>query len=246
MLLLGEKLVQIIAARPTITIGDVITVLQSLDGVLPNEDGLKWFNLLYLKVSEGVRDNPPARKWENPKWLERLDVVFANLYFDAIVNWTQNRNKVARSWSPLLNSRSRRDITRVQFAVAGMNAHINHDLPIALLQTGTQQDIQPRHGTPEHRDFEYVNNILQAVETKVKPYIATGIVGVVDQNLGQIDDIIAMWDIRKARETGWTNAELLWHLRSIPVPRASDDFLTNLDRLVSLGTRGLLVPVDLS
>jgi hypothetical protein len=55
-----------------------------------------------------------------------------------------------------------------------------------------------------------------------------------------------MWNVRKARETGWTNAELLRHLRSVPVPGASDNFLTNLDRLVSLASRGLLVPVGLA
>ena len=243
---LDETIAQIIAARAITTVNDLIAVLQSLDSVLPNDDGLKWFNLLYLRVSEGVRDNPLAGKWENPKWLERLDVVFANLYFVAIVNWQRNPNQVARSWFPLFDSRHRRDITRVQFALAGMNAHINHDLPVALVQTDQEQSVQPRRGTTEHRDFEYVNSILKAVEEKVKSYVATGIVGEIDQDLGQIDDIIAMWDVRKASETAWTNAEILWHLCSVPVAVVTDDFLTNLDRLVSLGRRGLLVPVGLA
>ncbi len=242
---LDEQLKEVVAAKPINTVSDVLVALQKLDGALPNDDGLKWFNLLYLKVSEGVRDNPPPAGWEAPQWLERLDVIFANLYFDAIINWQHNPAQVARSWVPLFESRGRQDIMRVQFALAGMNAHINHDLPIALVRVDSEQGVEPSRGAPEHRDFEYVNNILDAVETKMKPYIATGIIGQIDQDLSEIDDVIAMWNVRKARETGWVNAEILWHLRSAPIPAASDDFLTNLDRLVSLGSRGLLVPVGL-
>jgi hypothetical protein len=219
--------------------------LQNLDNLLPNADGLKWFNLLYLKITEGVRDHPRPGGWEEPRWLERLDVIFANLYFDAILNWQQNPAKAARSWVPLFESRLRRDITRIQFAFAGMNAHINHDLPIALAETNQEKGAQPHRRSPEYRDFEYVNTILEAVETKIKADVATGIVGEIDADLGQVDDVIAMWNVRKARETGWVNGELLWHLRLVPVPTASADFLTNLDRLVSLGSRGLLVSVGL-
>jgi uncharacterized protein DUF5995 len=242
---LDEELVQILAAGPINTIGGVISALQKMDAILPNDDGLKWFNLLYLKVSEGVRDNPPAAGWQAPQWLERLDVIFANLYFDAIINWQRNPMKTARSWAPLFESRRRSDIMRIQFALAGMNAHINHDLPIALVQVDIEKGAQPNRSSPEYRDFEYVNNILEAVEAKIKPYVATGIVGEIDEDLGAIDDVIAMWDVRKARETGWINGEILWQLRAVPVSAASSDFLTNLDRLVSLGSRGLLAPVGL-
>ncbi len=44
---------------------------------LPSSDGLKWFNLLYLKVTQQVETHPPPDGWENPLWLTRLDVVFA-------------------------------------------------------------------------------------------------------------------------------------------------------------------------
>lgn len=242
---LDEQLVQIIAAGPINTVGDVISCLQKMDALLPSDDGLKWFNLLYLKVSEGVRDHPPATGWQSPRWLARLDVVFAGLYFDAIINWQRNPMKTARAWTPLFQSRRRAGIMRIQFALAGMNAHINHDLPIALVQVDSEKGAQPSRSSAEYRDFEYVNNILESVEAQMKPYVATGIVGAIDEDLGAVDDVIAMWNVRKARETGWINGEILWQLRLAPVPAASADFLTNLDRLVSLGSRGLLAPVGL-
>jgi Family of unknown function (DUF5995) len=201
---------------------------------------VKWFNLLYLRVTEGVRDNPPAEGWENPQYVERLAVIFAGLYFSAIASWQRDQDSVVRSWTPLFRSRQRRGIARVQFALAGMNAHINHDLPIALVQTSEEQDIVPRRSSPEHRDFDRVNTILEAVTEQVKQFLATGIVGEIDQDLGQLDDMVALWSVRKARETAYTNGEILWQLRAAST--LSDAFLRNLHRLVGLSSRGLLIP----
>ena len=236
-----EKLGQIALTPAIHSVDDVIAVLRLLDGELRNEDGLKWFNLLYLKVSEGVRSQPQPIHWENAAWLERLDVQFAKLYFSAVADWFGNRPQVARSWLPLFESRNRRGILRVQLAFAGINAHINHDLPIALVQTGKEMRITPKRGTPEFRDFEKVNGVLEAAQENAKRYIATGIVGLIDEDLGQLDDRIANWSVRKARETAWSNGEILWRLNRATAVR--DDFLVNLDRLVSLASRGFLVPV---
>lgn len=235
-----EALVQVISASAMNSIGDVINVMSGLDNILRNDDGLKWFNLLYLKVTEGVRDSPPAEGWQNPQYVERLAIIFAGLYFSAIASWQRNHDSVVRSWSPLFTSRQRRGIARVQFAIAGMNAHINHDLMIALVQTSEEQGIVPRRGSPEHRDFERVNIILEATAERVKHFLATGIVGEIDQDLGRLDDVVALWSVRKARETAYTNGEILWQLRAVPT--LNDAFLRNLDRLVGLSSRGLLTP----
>lgn len=240
MPLTDERLVQVISASEVNSIEDVINVLRGLDNTLQNNDGLKWFNLLYLGVTEGVRNNPPAEGWENPQYVERLAVIFARLYFGTIASWQRDHDSVVRSWSPLLQKRQKRRIMRVQFALAGMNAHINHDLPIALVQTSEEQAVVPRRGSPEHRDFERVNTILEVVTEQVKQFLATGIVGELDQDLGRLDDMAALWSVRKARETAYTNAEILWQLR--PSPTLSDAFLKNLDRFVGLSSRGLLIP----
>lgn len=114
-------------------------------------------------------------------------------------------------------------------------------MPIALVQTGKELRISLRRGTREFRDFEKVNSILEVAQEKAKQYIATGIVGLLDEDLGRLDDRIANWSVRKARETAWSNGEIFWRLNRAPVLR--EDFVVNLDRLVSLSSRGLLVPV---
>jgi hypothetical protein len=234
-----ERLALVLGSASINTIDDVIGVMRELDGLLPDDDGLKWFNLLYLKVTEAVRDHSSAGNWEDPQWLGRLDVVFAGLYFNAVADWQRNAKESARAWRPLLDCRRRNDVARIQFALAGMNAHINHDLAIAVVQTGEEKGIIPRRGSPQHKDFERVNTLLEVVEEEARQFLVTGIIGELDNNLGRVDDIIAIWKIGKARDTAWTNAEILWQLQSLPLLK--DKFLQNLGRLVGLSSKGLLI-----
>ena len=217
------------------SIDDVITRMRALDMSLPDADGVKWFNLLYLNVTEGVKNHPPDGGWEDPAWLERLDVLFAGIYFDAVVAPDRSR-----AWRPLFRSRFRRDVARIQFALAGMNAHINHDLALAVVRTCEERGISPRRGSPQHRDYQRVNALLEKVEAEVKAFLLTGVLREVDGSLGRLDDVIAMWKLEKARETAWANAEILWQLRGIPF--AADNFTLSVRRLVELSSKGLLVP----
>jgi hypothetical protein len=45
---------------PVSSIADVITIMQNIDSLLPNQDGLKWFNRLYLMVTQQVQNSPPV------------------------------------------------------------------------------------------------------------------------------------------------------------------------------------------
>jgi hypothetical protein len=114
------------------TIADVIARMQAIDAQLPASDGLKWFNLLYLMVTQQVDLHPPGGAWQSPVWLNRLDVVFAGFYFRSIVG-SIGGQAVPSAWNALFEARYRTGIDRIQFALAGMNAHINHDLALALL-----------------------------------------------------------------------------------------------------------------
>ena len=132
-----QKILALLAKRATLaTIGEVIQVMQDLDNMLLSSDGLKWFNLLYLRVTQAVYEKPPSGGWDDQKWLSLLDINFARLYFDALANSCTDPTKVPRAWMALFESRDNPNIERVQFALAGINAHINHDLPLALVQTG--------------------------------------------------------------------------------------------------------------
>jgi Family of unknown function (DUF5995) len=102
-----------------------------------------------------------------------------------------------------------------------MNAHINGDLPFALLETWTALGLEPDRESIQYRDFAQVNELLETIEARVKADFATGVLGTVEQALGDTDDAVAMWKVSRARETAWANAEALWALRTYPWSRAS-------------------------
>ena len=77
-------LAELVAGRRARTIEDVVEIMTALDRTLPDTDGVKWFNRLYLQVTLSVRDAVTATTFRDPAFLTTLDVVFANLYFDAI------------------------------------------------------------------------------------------------------------------------------------------------------------------
>ena len=70
---------------PAHSISDVIRALRTIDAICVDNDGLKWFNWLYLQVTEAVSAQVNAGGFTSAAWLAILDVQFAQLYFDALV-----------------------------------------------------------------------------------------------------------------------------------------------------------------
>lgn len=227
---------------PVNTVPDVVARMGELDAVLPPEDGLKWFNFLYRMVTEQILADIVASKWQDGPWLAELDVVFARLFFEAIVYWIKSPAQCPRAWVPLFERRSEHGIARVQFGLAGMNAHINRDLPLAVIRTCEARNVVPHRGSPQQADYDRVNSILEAVEIRAMEAMATGVIGEVARDMGRLDDVIAMWDVRKARDAAWINGEVLWTLRSSP--HLSADYLAMLDRMAGFAGRGLLIPTE--
>ena len=55
-----QSLYQIVSGVAPATIDDVLKMMESIDQLLPDEDGLKWFNRLYMMVTKEVDLQPPA------------------------------------------------------------------------------------------------------------------------------------------------------------------------------------------
>jgi hypothetical protein len=217
---------------PPETIADVIVRMRAIGDSLPPRDGVACFTRLYLAVTEAVAEAETS--FASPEFLMRLDVRFARLYFRALEN-------PPRAWAPLLEVRDGLGIAPIQFALAGMNAHINRDLPLALVETCDELGVELRRDGSEHGDFLAVNALLQETEARVKRDLLTGDLAIADEALGEVDDVIAIWNVERARDAAWTNAETLSALRASP--DLADAFLLVLDRMVGFAGRGLLHPV---
>jgi hypothetical protein len=233
------ELLQIVSAAPPASTANVIAVIQRIDALLPSNDGLKWFNKLYLMVTQRIDAQAPQNGWNNSGWLTRLDVVFAGFYFAAVTGALQQNPHTASSWDALFEARYRAGVDRIQFALAGMNAHINHDLALALLQTDDDLQLAPAMQSPEHNDYENVNGLLEQVLPQALNFLAAGIVGELAQDTGKVGRLLAIWNIRAARDLAWDFAD---HIRDL-TGASRDLALDAQDKLTGVIGRTFLLPV---
>lgn len=220
------------------TIEDVIARMRLIQAQLPPRDGVAQFNKMYLTVTEEVLQKSVDHEFEDKEFVERLDVVFANLYFTALDDHARDPQTCARCWIPLFQSRGSARIAPIQFALAGMNAHINHDLVLALNATCREMQLEPERDSAQYRDFTRINDLLAEAQEKVEPWFKKGFLGVIDRVFGRADEAVEMWSMERARENAWVQTEALWLLRTHEQLTAR--FLLALDRTVGFAGRGLL------
>ncbi|HUA71492.1 MAG TPA: DUF5995 family protein [Solirubrobacteraceae bacterium] len=220
------------------TIAEVIAQMETIDAALPRKDGVAIFNRLYLAVTRAVDSASAGTEFENKQFVDRLDVVFAGLYFEAEAT-IDSGGSCPVAWRPLVETRSQAR-EPIQFALAGMAAHINHDLPIAIFTTCEEFGLPVEDDSAIHRDFQRVDGLLATVETQVAAWFDTGLIAdIEDVTPEKTDAAIAMWSLAGARDVAWDHAKLLWALRRTGLAR--DAYLDCLARSTELAARAILV-----
>ncbi|WP_107773684.1 DUF5995 family protein [Nocardioides sediminis] len=223
------------------TVDEVIARMQEIDADLPAGDGVRVFNRMYLTVTERIAatltdpGNPHGTSFRNGPAMAELDVRFANLWLEAYDADAAGR-QVTRAWRPIFEAR-RGGRLPVQYAIAGMNTHIEHDLPVAVVDTCRALGLDPGD---LHDDYEAVNDVLAQVESGVRRSFLDTLGREVDDRIGPVVHLLSTWNIDKARDLGWVSAETLWALRRTTILR--DRFLDALGHTVGMTSRALLIP----
>ncbi|HUO40151.1 MAG TPA: DUF5995 family protein [Mycobacterium sp.] len=218
------------------TVAEVLTRMQDIASEVPPSDGAAVFNGMYLKVTEMMQDRlTTGGVFRNAAFITDLDVRFADYWFNAYDAATDKPT----AWAPLFAARANTDILPIQFALAGMNTHIEHDLPLAVIATCTARGCTP--DSPDvHQDYNAVNEVLASVEADIRRSFLTQVEKSVDNRFEPVTHIICSWDIAKARDVAWLTANTLWHLRSLSP--LFDAFAETLSSTVGMGSRLLLTP----
>jgi hypothetical protein len=233
-------LAAILERTPVSRIDDVLARLQEIDAALPAADGVACFNKLYLATTANVIAAANSGVFGGVRFVQTLDVAFGNLYFAALKANEVEARDTPRAWRALFGARARTDVAPIQFALAGMNAHINRDLPVALVRTFQGLKREPSPTSQEYEDYLRVNGVLAATEATVKEQYLTPLLHSLDRMFDGVDDVAAIWSIGEARGAAWVNAEALWRLRDWSA--LASDYLDALDGMVGFAGRGLLVP----
>ncbi|MGH2839294.1 MAG: DUF5995 family protein [Solirubrobacteraceae bacterium] len=218
-------------------IAAVVARMEEIAAPLDESDGVRRFNELYLAVTREVAENTAADTFEDPTFISRLDVIFADLYF-AAVDEDADGKEPSKAWVPLFEERHKKGVAPLQFAIAGMNAHINHDLALALVDTCDEFGVGLDTDTKQHRDYIAVNKILEQVQDEIKDQFTTGVIADIDTTFGTADDMVASWSVARARDAAWTAAQVLAAVDGNAFLRKA--FLADLGRRTGFAGRLLL------
>ena len=233
------------APRPTpppgaATSAAVDAVVASMDHVraqLAEDDGIGIFLDVYRRVTALVSERVTGSTFDDPEFVEDLDVRFAQLFLDVPRDLAAGR-EVSPAWAPLVERRGTRGIVPVQFALAGMNAHINHDLALAVVHTCEARGVAPTDGSV-HADFERVNAVLAEVVRPIRQSFLDEQLVRHAGGLSPVADLVSNFSIDKARDAAWVSALLLWQVRDVAF--LADAARLSLARTVGLVGRQLLV-----
>lgn len=223
--------------QPT-TVAAVVARLHEIDASLPADDGVAVFNRMYLTVTERITEvlaDSASRLFGDAATMADLDVRFANLWL-AAYDADATGGEVAPAWRPLFEARGGGRVP-VQYAIAGMNSHIEHDLPLAVVATCRERGLEPGD---LHRDYEAVNVVLAEVESAIRRGFLDEVGRAVDDRLGAAVHLVSAWKIDKARDLSWVTAETIWALRGAAL--LSGRFLDALAHTVGMASRALLTP----
>lgn len=203
--------------------------------------GIAEFSDLYLTITQGIRDRiEQGGFFADNGYLARLDVRFANRYFDALRAWAAGQ-RTPRSWQVLFEAPDDGELMAIQLAGAGVNAHINFDLAVATVDTGREMGDAALDTGTRREDFFRVNDVfaerMDALLRNV--FEAQAVEGQGSGNrlsaLGRLMTRV----VTAARQFAWEDAEALW-----PLPRRSgawDAKEASMDTVAYLVGRGLLV-----
>lgn len=217
----------------------VVARMREVDAGLSPDDGVAVFNRMYLTVTERIAEvvarGGVEGTFHDADVMADLDVRFASLWLSAHDAAAAGAS-VPTAWRGLFESRDSR-LLPVQYAISGMNTHIEHDLPIAVVDTCVARGLRP---DDVHRDFEAVNGVLAQVEAPIRRSFLDAVGREVDDRLGPVAHLLSTWNIDKARDLSWVTVETLWALRRSTVLRGR--VLDGLGHTVGMTSRALLVP----
>jgi hypothetical protein len=224
---------------PPTTLAELLEALAAVEHALPASDGVHWFARLYREATHDVAAALAGGGFEDPRSLEGLGVVCGATFLGALEAAGDGRH-VPRAWAPLIAARHDRRVAPLQFAIAGLNAHMNCDLAHGLAAGWRAAGVDPGHAAAQHRDFDRLDGLIAATERRVKPWLLTGAVKEVDRRFEGVDDVVAGFVVGRAHDAAWTAGEVLWHLRGAPPLAAA--YGVALERGAGMASRLLLVP----
>ena len=184
-----------------------------LESLRSTGDQRRYFHATYQRTTIAVADELQRGGFTDADWVERWDVAFADLYLDALQAALAGR-RPTRPWDVAFNARA--DLPPLRHVLLGMNAHINFDLPQALLAVITDEQFDDAALLARREsDHRAIDNVLASRVAAEDDELASisGPGSPLDRLLRPLNRLGTQRFLREAREKVWANAIVLSRAR---------------------------------
>jgi hypothetical protein len=192
----------------------------------------------YRRITAAVGRAVTDGVFEDPAWVTRWDVTFAGLFL-AVHDADLAHGDVPRPWR--LAYEAPDDLPVLRHLLLQLNAHVNYDLPRAMMAVLPEQDFaSPVLLQQRRRDHERIDTVLasrMAVETRLNGLSHR----FRDWVLGPANRWSSRRFLRRSRQDVWNNLGVLQQARAAGVD-AYEQRLRELDVLTSAKIAELVVP----
>ncbi|SDB88771.1 hypothetical protein GA0111570_106124 [Raineyella antarctica] len=223
------------------SIAGLMTDMRRRLGALPADDPARAFLSTYLRTTAAVAEAIDAGTFEDPVWVEEWDLAFADLYLRALDAHLSGAGTPASPWLLAFDAAPR--LTPLLNVLLGINAHINYDLPQALLAVisdteVTDGDLLARR----RRDHERIDQILASrVAAEDLEISARSVRSLLDRALRPINRWAAKRFLKEARAKVWSNTLQLSQARAAGAD-VYESRLRELELLAAARIADLLAP----
>jgi hypothetical protein len=204
-------------------------------------DKRRYFHATYLRTTIAVAGEISRGGFADAEWVERWDVVFADLYLEALEGDRAGRTP-SRPWAVAFGAPA--GLHPLRHVLLGLNAHINYDLPQALVAVISDEQFDDAallaRREADHRAIDEVLASRVAAEDDELTRLS-GPAPVLDRLLRPVSRLATQRFLREAREKVWANATALSRARR-QGPDAYAALLVQLEELSAAKVTALQAP----
>lgn len=180
-------------------------------------DDRRIFASVYATMTGAIDRGLEDGRFVDPAWTAHLTDRFIWLYLDAEDAWRRGGTGCPTPWCAAFAACGQPRVSAVEHALLGINAHIVHDLPLAVADTlrdrGDTVDGRLQGDTLARRrhDYEVVNHVIADTIDDAQAVLATEsrTSAVLDRLALRFDAYVAEAMLRAARTQGWHAAVAL-------------------------------------
>jgi len=223
--------------------GSIDELVERMDGLLAGlearEDPARYFLATYRRTTVAVKEELERGGFADQDWVERWDVIFAALYLDALEQRERGETPPG-PWAVAYQAggEGQPRLPPLRHTLLAMNAHINYDLPRALLGSITDDEFDD-HTLVASRaaDHAHIDSVLVSrvgpEDLELKAVEQPGDRTTLDRLLTPFNRAGTKRFLRESRRKTWHNA----HQLSAARRRGPDALTARLRELEDLSSR---------